>query len=52
LQVKTFAESGERCMQQLLPCEREDEETLFNQPVKAIRIKQAAFLQTPAFQAG
>jgi hypothetical protein len=39
-------------MQQLLPCERENEEALFNQPVKAIRIKQAAFLRVPAFQAG
>jgi hypothetical protein len=32
-------------MQQLLPCERENEETLFKQPVKATRIKQAAFLR-------
>jgi hypothetical protein len=39
-------------MQQLLPCERENEETLLKQPVKAIRIKQAVILRTPAFQAG
>ena len=39
-------------MQQLLPRERGNEETLFKQPVKATRTKQAAYLREPAFQAG
>jgi hypothetical protein len=42
--VKTFAGKRERGMKQLLPCEREDEETLFKQPVKATPIKQAVIL--------
>ena len=39
-------------MQQLLSRVLKNEQALLDQPVKAIRIKQAVILRAPAFQAG
>ena len=50
--AKTFARIYEISMRTLLSRVLENEEAPFNQPVKAIRIKQAVIMRTPAFQAG
>ena len=49
-QVADLLAKGKRRKRYVLP--RKIEEAPLNKPVKATRIKQAAFLREPAFQAG